>query len=112
MCGGGMYRDSIILVSGATGTGTTLLVTEYVKAAIKVGERALLFAAEESREQLTRNASSWGVDFDEAEASGLLRIVCRYPEVMGLEDHLLQMKRDIEAFQPDRLAVDSMSAFE
>lgn len=112
MCSGGMYRDSIILVSGATGTGKTLMVTQYAKAAIEARERVLLFAAEESREQLTRNASSWGVDFEQAEKDGLLRIVCRYPEVMGLEDHLLQMKRDIEAFQPNRVAIDSMSAFE
>jgi circadian clock protein KaiC len=112
MCGGGMYRDSIILVSGATGTGKTLMVAQYVKAAIEAGEKALLFGAEESREQLTRNAASWGVDFERAEREGLLRIVCRYPEVMGLEDHLLQMKRDILAFQPKRVAIDSMSAFE
>jgi circadian clock protein KaiC len=112
MCAGGMYRDSIILVSGATGTGKTLMVSQYVKAAIEAGERALLFGAEESREQLTRNAASWGVDFEKAERDGLLRIICRYPEVMGLEDHLLQMKRDILAFQPQRVAIDSMSAFE
>jgi circadian clock protein KaiC len=31
---------------------------------------------------------------------------------MGLEDHLLQMKRDIHGFQPKRVAIDSMSAFE
>jgi circadian clock protein KaiC len=112
MCGGGMYRDSIILVSGATGTGKTLMVAQYVKAAIEAGERALLFGAEESRAQLTRNAASWGVDFEKAERDGLLRIICRYPEVMGLEDHLLQMKRDILAFKPHRVAIDSMSAFE
>jgi len=112
MCAGGMYRDSIILVSGATGTGKTLMVSQYIKAAIEAGERALLFGAEESREQLTRNASSWGVDFEKAERDGLLRIICRYPEVMGLEDHLLQIKRDIRDFKPQRVAIDSMSAFE
>lgn len=112
MCGGGMYRDSIILVSGATGTGKTLMVAQYVKAAIECGERALVFGTEESREQLTRNAASWGVDFERAEKDGLLRMVCRYPEVMALEDHLLQMKRDIHEFRPHRVAVDSLSAFE
>jgi circadian clock protein KaiC len=112
MCGGGMYRDSIILASGATGTGKTLMVTEHVKAAIRAGDRAMLFGAEESREQLTRNAAAWGVDFEKAERDGLLRIVCRYPEVMGLEDHLLQMKRDMHDFEPRRVAVDSLSAFE
>ncbi|UOM34761.1 circadian clock protein KaiC [Acuticoccus sp. I52.16.1] len=112
MCGGGIYRDSIILVSGATGTGKTLMVTEYVKAAITAGQRVLLIGAEESRDQLGRNAKAWGADFDKAEADGLLKIICRYPEVMGLEDHLLQIKRDIREFQPTRIAVDSLSAFE
>lgn len=112
MMGGGMYRDSIILVSGATGTGKTLMVTEYLKAAITSGQRALMIGAEESREQLGRNASAWGVDFAEAERQGLLRVICRYPEVMGLEDHLLQIKRDMEEFKPSRVAIDSLSAFE
>ncbi|MBE7172899.1 MAG: AAA family ATPase [Williamsia sp.] len=31
MCGGGFFKDSIILVSGATGTGKTLTITEFVK---------------------------------------------------------------------------------
>ncbi|MGY4308615.1 circadian clock protein KaiC [Bradyrhizobium sp. USDA 4369] len=112
MCGGGFYRDSIILVSGATGTGKTLMVTHYLRAAIERGERALLIAAEESREQLTRNASNWNVDFDSAEKEGLLRIIARYPETMGLEDHLLYIQREINEFQPSRIAVDSLSAFE
>ncbi|MEF2072968.1 circadian clock protein KaiC [Consotaella aegiceratis] len=112
MCGGGMYRDSIILVSGATGTGKTLTVTQYIKAAIEAGERALLFGSEESRDQLARNASSWGVDYEKAERDGLLRITCRYPETMGLEDHLLLMRREIDEFRPSRIAIDSLSAFE
>lgn len=112
MCNGGMYRDSIILVSGATGTGKTLMVSQYIKAAIAAGERALLLGSEESREQMTRNAAMWGVDFERAERDGLLRIICRYPEVMGFEDHLVQIKRDIRDFKPKRVALDSMSAFE
>ena len=112
MCGGGIFRNSIILISGATGTGKTLVVTEYAEAAIKAKERVLLFATEESREQLKRNAAAWGTDFEQAEKDGLLRIICRYPEVMGLEDHLLQMRREINDFQPARVAIDSLSSFE
>lgn len=112
MCGGGFFRDAVLLVSGATGTGKTLMVTEFIKGGAKAGERCLLFAFEESREQLFRNAIGWGVDFAAFEASGLLKVECIYPEVAGVEDHFLRMKELIEEFGPNRIAVDSLSALE
>lgn len=112
MCGKGFFRDSIVLVSGATGTGKTLLVTEFISAGRREGEKSLLFAFEESREQLFRNADGWGMDFEEMEKNNKLKVVCEYPEVMGLEDHLIRMKREIEEFKPTRVAVDSLSALE
>jgi circadian clock protein KaiC len=112
MCGGGFFRDSILLVSGATGCGKTLLVTMFVGAGQKRDDRCLLFAFEESREQLFRNATGWGMDFEAMEQEGRLKVVCEYPEVMGLEDHLIRMKKEIEAFKPTRVAIDSLSALE
>ena len=74
------------------------------------GERAILFAYEESRAQLSRNAYSWGIDFEELEEKGLLKILCAYPESAGLEDHLQMIKSEIAEFKPVRIAIDSLSA--
>ncbi len=112
MCGGGFFRDSVILVSGATGTGKTLTVTQFLEGGAANGERCLLLAFEESREQLFRNAIGWGVDFDRMERDGLLRVVCDYPEVAGLEDWLISIQRIIQDFKPKRVALDSLSALE
>ncbi len=112
MCGGGFFRDSVILVSGATGNGKTLMVAEFINGGVKNGERCLLFAFEESREQLFRNATGWGVDFERMEEEDTLRVVCMYPEVMGMEDHMIRMKKIIDDFKPNRVAVDSLSALE
>ncbi|NWG15523.1 MAG: circadian clock protein KaiC [Chloroflexi bacterium] len=112
MCGGGFFRDSIVLVSGATGTGKTLMATSFLAGGTTNNERCLLFAFEESRDQLFRNAIGWGVDFEQMERDGLLRVVCVYPETAGLEDHLIKMRETIDEFRPNRVAIDSLSAME
>jgi len=112
MCDGGFFRDSIILASGATGTGKTLLVTEFLSGGVDEEERCLLFAFEESRDQLYRNATAWGRDFAGMERDGRLRIVNQYPHAMSMEDHLVTMRTMIDEFRPNRVAVDSLSALE
>lgn len=112
MTGGGYFRDSVILVSGATGTGKTLMVTEFINAGAERGDRCLLFAFEESNAQLNRSARAWGVDYGRHQEAGNLKIVTVYPESKGLEDHLVDIKQQIDEFQPDRVALDSLSALE
>ena len=112
MCSGGFFRDSIILASGATGTGKTLLVTQFIAGGVAAGERCLLFAFEESRDQLFRNAEAWGMDFAAMEKAGQLTIATQYPHAMPMEDHLVRMRELIEEVKPQRVAVDSLSALE
>jgi circadian clock protein KaiC len=87
-------------------------VTQFLHGGAAAGERCLLLAFEESREQLFRNATGWGVDFEEMEREGTLQVMCDYPEVMGLEDWLLRIKTAVEEFKPNRIALDSLSALE
>jgi circadian clock protein KaiC len=112
MCGGGFFRDSVTLVSGATGTGKTLTVAQFLQGGAANGEKCLLLAFEESRDQLVRNATGWGFDFEKMERDGLLKVVCDYPDVSGLEDWLVTIQAIINEFKPQRMALDSLSALE
>ena len=69
----------------------------------------MLFAYEESRAQLLRNATSWGIDLKDGKW-WMLKIICAYPESTGLEDHLQIIKTQINQFKPKRMAIDSLSA--
>ena len=110
ICGGGYFKDSVVLVSGATGTGKTLIGCEFVRAAVDAGERALFFSFEESRAQLHRNARSWGIDLAAAERSGRLLLEFRRPERMLLEELLLDLRRIIDEFQPTRVVIDGLTS--
>jgi archaellum biogenesis ATPase FlaH len=112
MCGEGFFKDAIILLTGPSGAGKTLTSLKFLAAGLTAGERCLAFTFDESREQVRRNSAGWGVDLDSPEESGLLRIVCEYPEVASLEDHFIRIRRAIEEHKPDRLVIDTLSALE
>jgi circadian clock protein KaiC len=112
MSGGGFFEDSIILVTGPTGSGKTLLTSEFLAGGALQGERVLLLAYEESPGQIFRNAAAWGKDFKKHQDDGLLKVVALYPEVASLDDHLVEIMDVVEKFQPTRIALDSLTSLE
>jgi circadian clock protein KaiC len=109
---GGLFRSSSTIVSGPTGTGKTLLATQFAVGGISHGERVLFIAYEETREQVLRNGAMFGQDFEESERQGLLHIVSHYPEIASLDDHLVEIHQLVERVRPSRLVVDSLTALE
>lgn len=108
---GGFYRGSSILYTGGSGTGKTTFAASFAAATAARGERCLYFAFEESPEQIVRNMRSTGIDLEKHIASGLLRFEAARPSTYGYEMHLARMNRDMDAFNPDVVIVDPLSAF-
>lgn len=111
MCAGGVYRDSLVMVTGPTGTGKTLMSTHFIVAGLANGERGLFLSFEESTWQLERNARSCGIDLETPQRDDRMRIVSRYPD-LGFQDLLVDIRHAVEEFGPRRLVIDSMSALE
>ena len=107
--GGGVYRGSSILVTGAAGTGKSSLAASFVHAACKRGERAVLFVYEESQDQVLRNMRSIGVDLSKFVKNGLLQIHASRPTLQGLEQHLVTMYDTIKGFDPHVVVVDPIT---
>ena len=110
MLGGlGPYRGSSVLVSGAPGTGKSSVAATFVDAACRRGERAVLFAYEESESQLLRNMKSIGLDLGRWTKAGLLKVESTRPTLHGLEQHLVHVYDLVNDFKPDVVAVDPIS---
>jgi circadian clock protein KaiC len=110
MLGGqGVYRGSSVLVSGSAGTGKSTISAKFAETACSRGERSILFAYEESPEQLLRNMRSVGIDLATWVKKGLLQIHSSRPTMHGLEQHLVMMHDTVRAFQPSVVVVDPIS---
>jgi circadian clock protein KaiC len=110
MLGGqGVFRGSSVLVSGSAGTGKSSIAAKFVDAACRRGEKALLFAYEESGAQIVRNMRSIGIDLEPWLKNGVLQIHASRPTLHGLEQHLVMMHDAVRAFRPTVVAVDPIS---
>ncbi len=111
MLDGGLLEGSIALVTGPTGAGKTLLSTVFATG-VGDGAQSVYFTFEESADQLARNAESYGADLNRAVDEGRLEIVATYPESQSLDQHFLTIKNTVEASQPERIVIDSLSALD
>jgi circadian clock protein KaiC len=77
------------------------------------GEGRCLFCTfDETRGQLIRNAAGWGLDLEEMEAAGRLRVMADYPEAASAEDHFLRLRQAVLDFAPTRVVIDTLSSLE
>jgi circadian clock protein KaiC len=112
MIGGkGFYRGSSILVSGTAGTGKSTIAAHFVDAACRRGERALVFAFEESQDQIIRNMRSIGIDLEPYVRQGLLKFKNARPSNFGLEVHLALIHKAIAEYDPSVVVVDPITNF-
>lgn len=110
MLGGGYYRGSSVLVTGAPGTAKTTLSGAFVAAACARGERALYASFDEPGSQILRNLRSVGTELQQHLDSGLLRMYSVRTEVRSAEEHLVVLQKMVREFRPAALVIDPISA--
>jgi len=72
LLGGGITSGSSTLIIGPAGTGKSLLIFQYIAAAVARGERAGLFAFEEELGLLFARAKGMGIDLEAMRDAGKL----------------------------------------
>jgi circadian clock protein KaiC len=107
--GSGFYKGSAILISGTAGTGKTSIAASFAHASCLRKERCLLFAFEESPQQLVRNMRSISIDLREHIEAGLLTVQASRPTVYGLESHLVAIHKQVKEFKPKMVILDPVT---
>ncbi len=108
---GGYYKGSSILITGMAGTGKSSLGAHFIEAAAKRGDKAIVFASEESPRQIMRNMASIGIDLAPWVEKEYIHIFATRPSMLGLETHLLTMQRLVDKYDPAVVVVDALTDF-
>jgi circadian clock protein KaiC len=110
MLGGGYYRGSSVLITGAPGTAKSTLSGAFLAAACRRGERALYVSFDEIAGEHARNLASVGIDLAPHLASGRLQIYSARTEASSLEEHLVRIHSLIRRHRARFVVFDPLSS--
>lgn len=112
LLGGGLAAGSSTLILGPAGTGKTLLVLQYISAAVKRGERAALFVFDEELGLLIARAKGLGIDLQAMRDAGQIFIEQMDAAELspGEFSHRVRTLVDQEGIR--LVAIDSLSGYQ
>ncbi|MFH0859698.1 MAG: ATPase domain-containing protein [Candidatus Altiarchaeota archaeon] len=111
MLEGGIEDGSVILVSGVSGTGKTILALQYLQQGLSEGETVLYVTFKESEESLKRTIKTMGWKLSDSDRK--FRVLEISPEEIPdlIQSDCKIILQVLEAHKPKRVVIDAITTF-
>jgi circadian clock protein KaiC len=111
LLGGGLSLGTSTLVTGAAGTGKSVLCLQYALAAATRGERVHFYLFDERAATFRARARGLGMNLREAEASGNLIVRQIEPTQMSPGEFAHEIQMAVERDRMDMVVIDSINGY-
>ena len=111
LLGGGLTCGTSTLITGAAGTGKSVLCTQFARADIKRGKRVLFYLFDERMTTFTLRAAALGMDMDDAQESGQLKMTQVEPTELSPGEFASQVVRAVESDKCSLVIIDSINGY-
>jgi KaiC/GvpD/RAD55 family RecA-like ATPase len=125
LLGGGVPKGNIVLVSGTSGAGKTILSCQFLQSGCSRGERGLYVAIDEKPSLVRRRMKAIGIDLYEQEQKGLLVMLDAYAarakvptqekvHILGpleIPSFISALLDNLESVSASRVVIDSITSF-
>ena len=112
MMGGGIPEGDSILITGASGTGKSVLATQFIAEGIRQGEAAIVAVFEERPQAYAERAGSFGLDLETPQQDGKLLILYLRPLDLSVDETMQAILDAVQRIGAKRLVIDSLAGFE
>jgi circadian clock protein KaiC len=112
MMGGGIPEGDSLLIAGSSGTGKSLLATQFIAAGLRVGEPGIVAVFEERPDEYAERASSFGLDLKTYVDDGRLEIIYLRPLDLSVDEMMQELIDVVQRTGAKRLVIDSLAGFE
>ncbi|MCA1606869.1 MAG: AAA family ATPase, partial [Acidobacteria bacterium] len=112
MLGGGIPEGDSLLVAGSSGTGKSLLGTQFIVEGLRQGEPGIVAMFEERPEEYAERAASFGLDLDTPQKEGKLKLLYIRPLDLSVDETVREIIDEVQKMGANRLVIDSLAGFE
>ena len=112
MMGGGIPTGDSVLIAGPSGSGKSVLATQFIAEGGKQGESGVLVVFEEHPKEYLHRAQGLGFDLLEMVRDGRLEALYLRPLDLSPDETLHEIREAVKRVGARRVVIDSMSGFE
>jgi len=112
MLGGGIREGDSVLVAGSSGTGKSVLATQFIAEGIRQGEPGIVAVFEERPQAYAERAASLGLDLETPQQDGKLEILYLRPLDLSVDETMHSILDAVQKIGAKRLVIDSLAGFE
>ena len=112
MLDGGVREGDSVLIAGSSGTGKSVLATQFIAEGIRQGEAGIVAVFEERPEAYAERATSLGLDLETPQKDGMLTILYLRPLDLSVDETMQSILDAVQKIGAKRLVIDSLAGFE
>jgi circadian clock protein KaiC len=112
MLDGGVREGDSVLIAGSSGTGKSVLATQFIAEGIGQGEPGIVAVFEERPEAYAERATSLGLDLETPQKDGKLTILYLRPLDLSVDETMQSILDAVQKIGAKRLVIDSLAGFE
>jgi circadian clock protein KaiC len=106
------YFGEAHLVAGSSGTGKSVLTTQFIAEGIREGESGIVAVFEERPQAYAERATSLGLDLETPQKDGKLSILYLRPLDLSVDETMHSILDAVQKIGAKRLVIDSLAGFE
>jgi circadian clock protein KaiC len=112
LLGGGIPEGDSLLVAGPSGTGKSVLATQFIAAGLRKREPGIIVIFEERPVKYTARAASLGMDLQKELDAGMLELLYLRPLDLSVDETMQEILDAVKRTGARRLVIDSLVGFE
>jgi circadian clock protein KaiC len=112
MLNGGIPEGDSVLVAGPSGTGKSVISTQFIAEGVRQGEAGIVAVFEEPPQEYAGRARSFGLDLETPQRAGTLQILYLRPLDLSVDETLQEILDAVKKIGAKRVVIDSLAGFE